>query len=193
MTEPIHLQDRAFENLKFIRETMERATAYTVVSGQGQIWVGLTAVFAAYMSSLQTHTEGWIFVWLAEATVALMISIAMMLKKSKAQNMRIFSETGRRFFLSFAPPMLAGALLTTLFYQKNIFELTAGMWLLLYGSAVIAGGTYSVKVVPVMGFCFMFLGLLALFMPTYAPWFLAAGFGGLHIGFGLLIARRYGG
>jgi threonine/homoserine/homoserine lactone efflux protein len=68
------------------------------------------------------------------------------------------------------------------------------MWLLLYGTAVVAGGAFSVQIVPVMGLCFMAAGVLALFSPTaWCQWIMGAAFGGLHIAFGIPIARRHGG
>lgn len=192
--QPINLHDRAMDNLRFIRETMERATAYTVVSGSGQAAVGATALLAAWTASQQTDMAGWLFIWLAEFTLSLLISLGMMQRKSKQLKQPMISETGRRFLLSFAPPMLAGALLTAVCYQRGLTDLMPGLWLLLYGTAVVAGGTYSAKIVPVMGFCFMLLGVIALTGP--ADWnniLLATGFGGLHILFGIWIARKYGG
>jgi len=192
--EPASLPDRAMENLQFIRQTMERATAYTGISGTGQIWVGLTALLAVWAASQQSDPAHWLLVWLTEAVLSLAILGLMMFKKARRLHLPIWSETVRRFLLSFAPPMLAGALLTVVLYQHNLFSLVPGMWLLLYGTAVIAGGTYSVQVVPVMGFCFMLLGVFALLGPlAWVNTLMALGFGGLHIAFGCWIASRYGG
>lgn len=192
--EPAYLSDRAMENLKFIRQTMERATTYTGVSGSGQIMVGMTALMAAWSAAQQTQTVHWIFVWVTEAVVSLMISSLMMVKKSRRLQLPLWTETARRFLLSFTPPMLAGALLTAVCYQQNLSHLIPGIWLLLYGTAVIAGGTYSVQIVPVMGFCFMLLGVFALLGPAvWGNGLMALGFGGLHLLFGLWIARKYGG
>jgi hypothetical protein len=75
-----------------------------------------------------------------------------------------------------------------------MLNLVPGMWMLLYGVAVVAAGTFSVRIVPVMGFAFMGLGSLAIVAPaSWATASMAAGFGGLHLIFGTLIARRHGG
>ena len=191
---PVFLQDRAIENLQFIRQTMERATAYTGISGRGLMTVGATALLSTWAALQQSDPAAWIFIWLAEAVVSLILSAGMMARKSRRLNIPMWSETARRFLLSFAPPMLAGGLLTSVLYQHSLTDFIPGIWLLLYGAAVMAGGTYSVKVVPVMGACFMLLGTLAFFAPLlWSLALLGLGFGGLHILFGGYIAHRHGG
>jgi hypothetical protein len=66
--------------------------------------------------------------------------------------------------------------------------------MLLYGAGVVSGGWASVRVVPLMGGCFMAMGAVALFWPGVSQdAMLAAAFGGLHIVFGTIIAVKYGG
>jgi hypothetical protein len=99
-----------------------------------------------------------------------------------------------RFARSFAPPMTAAIVLTPVFATAGLVSRLPGCWLLLYGTAVVTGGAFSVRVVPLMGLCFMALGAAAFVAPAaWGNWLMAAGFGGLHIIFGLVIARRYGG
>lgn len=191
---PPALHDRAMDNLRFIRETMERASAFTAVPGWGQSIIGLTALCAALLASRQNSTDAWLSVWLAEAFISLGIAGWTMYRKARAAATPLLSQPGRKLAINFSPPMFAGVLLTVLFYRANLVAFLPGLWLLLYGTGVITGGAFSVRPVPVMGLCFMLLGALALFCPdSWGDALMAAGFGALHIVFGLHIARRYGG
>jgi hypothetical protein len=106
----------------------------------------------------------------------------------------LLSGPGRKFVAGFAPAMAAGIVLTPVLYRQGEAGLLPGVWLLLYGAAVVSGGGASVRVVPAMGALFMLAGALALFLPaTSGDLLLAAGFGGLHIIFGTIIAVKYGG
>lgn len=190
----VPLQDRALENLRFIRDTMERAQAFTGVPGWGGVAMGLTALAAAWVASLQSSVDRWLLTWLAEGWLAFAIGVLAMARKAAAGDTPLTSKPGRRFVLAYAPPILAGGILTLVFYRAGLTSLLPGVWLLLYGAAVVTGGALSVPVVPVMGACFFALGVVALFAPpAWGNALLAAGFGGLHLGFGWWIARRYGG
>lgn len=191
---PIPLHDRALEDLSFIRNTMERAAMVTSVPGWGGVGMGLTAVAAAWMASRTATPAEWIAVWLGEAVIALGIGGMMMVRKAEAQGTPLRTRAGRLFAGAFVPPILAGAVLTAALYQAGLTVLLPGVWLLLYGAAVTAAGAFSVRAVPVMGVCFMLLGAAAFFLPPgRGDLVMAVGFGGLQVGFGLLIARRHGG
>lgn len=191
---PIALDDRARDNLRFIRETMERAGSFTAVPGWGGVAMGLTALGAAAIAAQQPMPVAWLVTWLAEALVACGIAAGSMAAKARAAQIPVFAGPGRKFALAFAPPLAAAALLTAVLFRAGLRGDLPGAWLLLYGTAVVTAGTFSIRVVPLMGLCFMVLGAVALFSP--AAWgdaFMAAGFGGLHILFGAIIARRHGG
>ncbi len=194
MASPHPLRDQALDNLRFIRQTMERAGSFTAVPGWGQVAVGVTALAAALVAARQTSVELWLATWLGEAVVALAIGGSTMVRKAYAVNDPILSGPGRRFGLSVLPPMVVGGLLTIALYRAGLWRALPGTWLLLYGAGFVTGGAFSVRIVPVMGLCFMFAGSVALFTPAaWGSWCMAAGFGGLHIVFGAIIARRYGG
>lgn len=191
-SEPIALEDHAISNLRYIRATMERAGAFTAVPGVGGMCMGLSALIAAGMVFF--HPDRFLSIWLLEAVIALFIGLAAIRHKARAMGISIDSGPARKFALGFAPPLVAGAALTAKLNAVGVPDLIPGMWLSLYGTAVIAGGAFSVRVVPVMGIAFLGAGLAALFTP--AAWgnsWLAFGFGILHVLFGALIARRYGG
>ncbi|HEX8633517.1 MAG TPA: hypothetical protein VF703_05135 [Pyrinomonadaceae bacterium] len=192
--EPPALHERAMDNLRFIRETMESAASFTAVSGWGQCAIGASALGAAALAARQTQARAWLLVWFVEAVVSLVISGWTMQRKARAAQTPLLSKPGRKLALNFAPPAFVGALLTVALFRAGLVSVLPATWLLLYGAGVVTGGAFSVKIVPVMGLSFMLLGAVALFSP--AGWgnaFLAAGFGGLHLIYGVLIARRHGG
>jgi len=191
--EPTPLQSHALDNLQFIRDTMERATAFTAISGWGLVAVGLTALVAAWVASAQARPV-WLAIWLGDGLLAFLIAGGATVRKARASKAPLLSMPGKRFALSFTPPMLVGALLTAVLSVRGIYGLLPGAWLLLYGTGIVTGGAFSIRVVPVMGMCFMLLGAVALVVPvSWEAWVMAAGFGVLHVIFGVLIARRYGG
>ena len=180
---------------------MERAGSFTAVPGWGMVVLGGTALAAAaYAGSVPVapvygaaHSR-WLWVWLFEALLGAGIGVAALLYKALRAGDDIVHGPGRRFGLSVLPPFIVGALLTYVLWQAKQLALLPALWLLCYGTGIVTGGAFSLRIVPVMGICFMVLGTVALFVPSaWDPWLLAAGFGGLHIGFGLIIARRYGG
>jgi hypothetical protein len=191
---PIPIDTRAADHLRYIRETMERAAEFTAVPGWGGVTIGLTALAAALLASRQTTPRAWVAVWLAEAFVAVAIAAPAAASKARRANSSLFSGPGRKFVLSFAPPIIVGGLLTFAMYNLGAIRALPGVWLLLYGTAIVTGGAFSVRAVPIMGLCLMALGAAALFAPaTWGNLFMGAGFGLVHIAFGIWIALRYGG
>lgn len=192
--EPPALHSRAMDNLQYIRETMERATAFTGISGWGQVAIGVTALAASAIAAQQSTFQTWMTVWLVEGLVALLIAGWSIDRKARAARLPLLNGPGRKVAFSLTPPILAGGLITVVLYRSGLTSAIPGVWLLLYGTGVITGGMFSVSIVPIMGVCFMGLGAAALLIPAgFTDWFMAAGFGVLHIIFGVVIARKYGG
>jgi hypothetical protein len=173
---------------------MERAGAFTAISGKGQAVVGVIGLAAAVVAGRQADQAAWLAVWLAAAALAVAVASMGIRLKARAMGIPVLSGPGRRFALGFAPPVVAGAVLTAALYVAGASSMLPGVWLLLFGAAVVAEGVLSVPPVPVMGGCFMALGVVALMAPAaWGTWLLGLGFGLLHIGFGILIAVKYGG
>ena len=191
---PPALHVHAMDDLRFIRQTMEAAGSFTAVPGWGTVAMGASALIAALVAALQPTPGAWLATWMIEAAAALVIAAATMSRKARGIGLSLFSGPGRRFVLSFAPPLFAGAILTIVLAAGGRTAVLPGAWLLLYGTGVVTGGAFSVRIVPVMGLCFMLAGSVALFLP--AAWgnlAMAAGVGLIHVVFGVLIARRHGG
>jgi hypothetical protein len=183
----------AVDDLRFIRQTMERSAAFTAVPGWGMVAVGATALPAAWLASRHGYDPRWLEIWITEAVLAVSVGIVAIQSKAARTGSPWTSGPGRKVALSFAPPVAAAALLTIPLFRAHLGSALPGAWMLLYGVGVINGGAFSVSVVPLMGVCFMALGAVALFLPALGNWAMAAAFGGLHILFGIWIARRYGG
>ena len=182
------------DQLRFIRRTMERAGPFTAMSGAGQVIVGGIGLVAAAVA-MQMSTPGrWLAVWLGAAVLAVTVAGWTLSRKATRLQVPLWSGPTLRFALSFCPPLVAGAILTLVVQQTVVADRLPGIWLLVYGASVTAGGAASIGIIPVMGGCFMTVGLAALAAPTaWGDWFMALGFGVLHILFGIVIARRHGG
>lgn len=191
---PIPIHEHALDNLRFIRETMERAAAFTAVPGWGLFGMGCIAFVAGFIAIKQASRAEWLWTWIAAAGMAFVVGVFTMKRKAALEGKAVFAAPGRRFALSFAPAILAGAALTIALVEARLWSTLPGMWLLLYGAAIASGGAFSTKLIPAMGSGFLAFGLAAMFgPPAWTDAWLIAGFGGLHIIFGLVIARRYGG
>jgi hypothetical protein len=190
---PPAIDARAMDNLRFIRETMEAAGTFTAVSGWGQVVIGLTAILAAFLAAQFSGAE-WVLVWTAEAFLALFISVWFMYHKAKSASLPLLTGSARKLLFSFSPVVVVGMVVTVALLQRDMYLLLPGVWMLLYGTAVVAAGAFSVRSVPVMGAAFIMTGAAALFTPaTWGTWWMIIGFGLLHMVFGVVIARRHGG
>lgn len=208
MAQPLHLRsharshpqpapgihEHAIENLRFIRETMERSGSFTAVPGWGGVAMGVTAIAAAALAERASNPRAWLVTWGSAAAVAVGIGLWAIWRKIRAAQLPILGGPAQKFVVSLAPPILAGGVLTIVLFREGLVRDLPGLWLMCYGAGVITGGAFSVRVVPVMGACLMACGAAALFAPaSWGDAFMALGFGGLQIVFGAVIARRYGG
>jgi hypothetical protein len=191
--EPFNIGDRAIDNLRFIRETMERSTVFTSVPGYGGILMGATAVVAAYIAGSQVSRD-WLTVWLTEAVLAFFIGLLAMWQKTKLSKTSMFSTPARKLVMNSLPPMLCGVFITLGLWRLGHFEMMIPVWIICYGAAVVCGGAFSVKAVPLMGWCFMTVGAITFFLPAgFGNSMMGLSFGVLHIVFGFIIGRKFGG
>ena len=192
--QPSTLHGRAMDNLEFIRDTMQSSTEFTAVPGYGGVWMGVTAILAAVIANMQPTKELWFFMWIIEAFVAVSVGFLLMWIKSKNVETSLTSRPAKKFALGFSPSIIAAIILTSLFVFKGFIDFLPSVWLTLYGTAVVSGGAYSVRVVRIKGWIFIVLGAVSVFVPAiYGNWLMGLGFGILNVIFGLIIAKKHGG
>ena len=196
-TAPASIHERALADLRYIRDTVESAGAFTAVSGLGGVTMGVVGLVAALIAAGKAEPallRQWLWIWLAAAVVATTVGIVSMVLKSRKAGESLVSAPARRFALAFLPAIAAGGALTVTLVNRGAFDLLPPLWLLMYGVAVSAGGALSVRVVPFMGITLLVMGVAALFVPfATANILLGLGFGVVQILGGVVIMRRYGG
>lgn len=191
---PVALTDRATESLHFIRATLARSAPFTAVPGRGGMGMGAVGLLAAWLSSAQPTPRAWLITWILAAALAVAIGLFAMWRKAQAAGMPLWSAAGRRFAQAFVPALAAGAALTAAAAVEGREAYLPGTWLLLYGAAVIAAASASVRVLTAFGAALMTLGVVALALPPHwGTACLAVGFGLLHLVFGAIVARHHGG
>lgn len=191
---PVDPRAEAMDNLSFIRNAMENASSFTAVPGVGSMLMGVTALSAAFSAHFSRSPVAWLGIWTAEAFLALSIAAGFCYRKATRSGSVLLSRPFRRFVLAMAPSIFAGAILTAVLYRTGGNRLLPALWLLLYGAGMSSAGAFSVRIVPIMGMSFLLLGAIAVVSPAaWTDWLMALGFGGLHVCFGFVIARKYGG
>ena len=192
--QPVNIGDRAIDNVAYIRDMMERSSSFTAVPGYGGMLMGATAIVAAYIANTQVYLVDSLATWLIEACLAFAIGLLAMWQKSKIAGSSLLSVPARKFAFGFAAPLIVGVVIVLGLWKNGHYYVMAPVCILTYGAAVVTGGAFSVRIVPVMGWCFVALGAVSFLLPaTYSNLMMAATFGLLHIIFGAIIARRYGG
>lgn len=155
--------------------------------------MGCTALAAAFLAGRQTLPFSRLTVWLGEGVLAASIALVATHRKAQRAGMPLTSGPGSKFARTFLPAIVAGAALTAVLARTQLSPLLFGVWLLLYGAGVVTAGASSVRIVRMMGALFMLTGIVALFLPAWGNGLMALGFGGLHIVFGIVIAKKFGG
>lgn len=194
VSDPLALRAEAIDNLNFIRSAMENANSFTAVPGIGSMLMGSTALVASWAAHRSGNLHAWLAIWILEAFLAFAIALWFCYRKAISAGTALLSRPFRRFVLAMSPSVFAGAVITVLLYRSGGSRLLPPIWLLLYGVGVSSAGAFSVRIVPIMGSCFLLLGGVAAYAPfDWSDPLMALGFGGLHLVFGFQIARQYGG
>ena len=137
---PEPLSGRAAENLRYIRQAMERGVTFTSIPGIGGAAMGVVALVASGFAARQPSGDRWLMTWLIAATVAAVIGLVAMVRKANRAGAPLTGANARRFALGMAAPFVAGAAITYELWVVRSFTAMAPAWLLLYGAGVLTGG-----------------------------------------------------
>ena len=185
----VALDAHALGTLRYIRASME-AAGLLAVPGSAGVAMGAVGLVAALLAADPALAHRWFAIWVAAAVVALAIGSALIVHQAGRTGAALYRGPARKFLLCLSPPLLAGALLTLALWQRHDLDPIPALWLLLYGCGVTAASTMTVRPVGYMGLAFLALGAGALELPPrFANLLLGAGFGGLHLTFGIVIGR----
>jgi hypothetical protein len=192
--QPASLHDKAADDLRFIRQAMERGALFTAVPGLGGVAMGTLGLAAAAVAARQSTPEAWLAVWLGTAVVAFTVGVGAIWRKASRAGVKLTGGLARSFGVAVIAPIAAGAGITYALWSTRTFTAMPPVWLLLYGAGVLAGGAFSVPAVRIVGALFMLLGFAAaLTPPAYGNAWLGVGFGALQLTGGIYIARHHGG
>jgi len=189
----VAIESRALGTLAYIRASIESSSSMDV-PGMAGIVMGVIGVLAAIVVSLPRWAAHWLGIWLAAAVIALVLGGALVARQIAQRGHSRYLGPVRKFLLCLCPALFAGAVLTLVFETAGMRNVIPGMWLLLYGCAVLSASTVTVagiaRLICMMGGLFVALGLMTFALPVAAHTaMLGLGFGILHIVFGFLIGR----
>jgi hypothetical protein len=190
---PAAIHSRALGTLDYIRASIESSSSMDV-PGMAGIVMGMIGGAAAIVVSLPWCAPHWLAIWLFAAVAALLLGGALVVRQIGRRGQTRYLGPARKFLLCLCPALLGGAVLTLALWTAGAASVIPGMWLLLYGCAVLSASTVTIagitRLVCIMGALFVALGAIAFALPAGAQTaMLGLGFGGLHIVFGILIGR----
>jgi hypothetical protein len=190
---PAAIESRALGTLAYIRASIESSSSMDV-PGMAGIVMGIIGVLAALVVSTPRWAAHWLGIWLAAAAIALLLGGALVARQTVQRGRASYWGPVKKFMLCLCPALFAGAVLTLVFGIGGMSNVIPGMWLLLYGCAVLSASTVTIaeiaRLICIMGGLFVALGLAAFALPATAHTaMLGLGFGVLHIVFGFLIGR----
>jgi hypothetical protein len=186
----VRIDSQAVATLRYIRASMD-AAASVAVPGSAGIAMGSIGVLATVVSSTPGLREYWIGVWLIAAAIGGGVGFVLMTRPASLRGLSLYGTPLRKFALGLFPALIGGAAMTAVHWSSGNTHAIPGTWLLFYGCALISASVSATRMIAYMGASFVALGLAALLAPDRLEMLLlGAGFGGLHVLFGVLIGRK---
>ena len=206
-------KDVSLETLQDIRSIMDRSARFISLSGWSGIWAGGTALIGSYIAYdwMQEPDYKYMRVALSNGSftyfnpfVVHIILLALSVfvtafaggyyftyKKAKSQGQRLWNTASRQMLLQLFFPLLAGGTFTMFFIYYGCGMFVAPACLVFYGLALISASRYTLSDIRYLGMLDVVLGCVNLIFPGHGLYFWAAGFGPLHILYGVIMWNKY--
>ncbi len=201
-------KEQYIEDLKEIKEMMNRSSKFISLSGLSGISAGVIALIAAWFAHSMVYSNTLIYhvpqnisqgvtlnlllVAVATITAAVLAGVFFTKRKAKQINQPLWDTQTKLLLINLAIPLVTGGLLCLLLLQQGLIGLLAPLTLVFYGLALVNASKYTFKEVGTLGIVEIILGLVAVQFIGYSLYFWAFGFGILHIVYGIIMQSKYG-
>lgn len=197
------------DDLQHIRQMMEQSSRFISLSGLSGVVAGVIALAGAglaYYFMLQNgidYTDNvrnlapydllkqLVLMAIGVLVLALGFGIWFTVRKSKKQGLSIWTSATKHLLLNLFVPLAAGGIFCAALLYHGSVGYVAPATLVFYGLALVNASKYTYSDIQYLGYCEIFLGLVAMFLIGYGLIFWALGFGVLHIVYGLVMYQKY--
>ena len=209
-------QQQSLDAIHDIKRMMERSSRFISLSGLSGISAGICALVGAWVAHpyvfgrkdyiinsdvaiLQAMTNDYAIIlnttlfWIAAGTflAALISAFIFTYIKSKREGIPIWGNTAKRLMFNVSVPLIVGGIFLFKLMHFGTFGLIAPGCLIFYGLALINASKYTLVEVKYLGYSELVLGLISLLFEGCGLYFWAAGFGLLHILYGIYMWQKY--
>ena len=188
------------DDLKAIREMMEKSSKFLSLSGLSGIMAGVSAIIGAsfaYFYLSQNHQIGLhqiiilVIVALFVLIAAFSFAVFFSLKKAKKNNQKLFNKLTRRILYNMSIPLVTGGILSLIMIYRGPGEWVAAITLIFYGLSLINASKFMMDEIHYLGITEVVLGILSAIFISHGLLFWTIGFGVCHIIYGAIMYRKY--
>jgi hypothetical protein len=205
--------DQSLETLQDIKRMMERSSRFISLSGLSGVSAGICALIGAWIAHgwIAEYSSGGNFIsrlihrqdrandlkWkLIELAIIVLIaalatSTLMTWRKARKSSLPIWDPTSRRLAINMMIPLAAGGFFVLGLLYRSDWEYVAPSCLVFYGLALVNASKYTLTDIRYLGLLEIVLGCICMYYPHEGLYFWAAGFGVLHIVYGLIMWWKY--
>lgn len=201
-------KQKYIDDLKEIKDTMDRATRFISLSGLSGVSTGITALTGAFLAYQAVFKNDdyliynavdissknlWYLLLISMGTLILSVACAIFFtnRKTKKQNQGVWNVQVKRLLINLSIPLITGGLLCLMLLLKGFVGFLFPLTLIFYGLALVNGSKYTLTEIRNLGLIQILLGLIAFQFINYGLVFWALGFGVFQIIYGLIVQKKY--